>query len=77
MVAAAADRFGGPARLLPWMEAVSVRHAKDLVVFGLTRLQRVCLWEQCIGDFHRKWSTLRLFPKVQRLFGWFVPQGFP
>ena len=49
---------GGPLRrslrLLPWMEAVSVRHARGLVAFGLARLPRVCLWEQCIGDFHRE-----------------------
>ncbi len=31
-----------------WLKDASARHARGLAVSGLTRLQRVCFWEQCL-----------------------------
>ena len=63
--------------LLPWLEDVSVHHARGLAASGV-----MCCSEPAFGS--SAWATSKgsgshygLLSKVRRLFGWFVPRGFP
>jgi hypothetical protein len=63
--------FFGPRGFLSWLKDADARHARDLVVSGLTRLQRDGLWEQRIGDFRREVAYAKVVSKGLAAF-WMV-----